>query len=491
MFSITRFSQRIIGPTAVILIAALAVVTSRASSPPLQDRTSVALEAPAAAGPVLNYQGRLADPTTGDPKNGTFTMTFRLYGVATGGTALWTESKSVVVSNGQFSTLLGDTTSLNLTIFDGRDLWLGVQVGGDAEAIPRIQVANAPYALYSGNAAKLGGQLPGAFAVAGHTHLGEVWTHSANSNGLVLEGTVSWSNSLIRVINYSNGPSIWGINHGGGNAVRGEGSGDSLGVYGGAENAVGVAGRSSGHDGVNGVSTAFGRSGVYGYHEGTEQGYGVFGASEYGPGVWGRDAGPNTDDSWAVWADGDMRTTGDLSVELTMSIGGLATFNGGKSGFVVDIAQNDDTEPLLPGDVVSISGVGPPVLGEIPVIKVRRATADTATGVTGVVDGRFTLTVRAVASGTEADALEKTETTVETGPVAPGQYLTVVTLGAYKVIKVDANSGSISPGDLLVASPNPGHAMCSTAPQPGTIIGKSLGSLATGTGVVPVLITLQ
>jgi hypothetical protein len=123
-----------------------------------------------ATGPLLSYQGRLADPTTGNPKNGTFAMTFRLYDLASGGTALWTETKNVVVTNGLFSTLLGDTTALNLAAFDGRDLWLGVQVGSDLEATPRILVAYAPYALYTSNAARLGGQLPGAFAPAAHSH---------------------------------------------------------------------------------------------------------------------------------------------------------------------------------------------------------------------------------------------------------------------------------------------------------------------------------
>lgn len=606
MFSRIRFPQRAIGLVAVILIAvlALAAATIRAGSPSLQDSASVALQAPAAVGPLLSYQGRLVDPTTGNPKSGTFAMTFKLYAAATGGTALWTEGpKNVTATNGQFSTLLGDTTALNLTIFDGRDLWLGVQVGSDSETAPRIQVAYAPYALYAGNAAKLGGQLPSAFAAsthqhsatditsgalsyaqfsaygdlqnetkigagamqvaagdhlhdgryytqgdanslfvndnagevgnpdvpdgalsptkitgtawtsandghtsgldadlldgqqasafaaAGHTHLGQVWTHGTNSNGLVMEGTVSWANSLFRAVNHSNGPSIWGINTGGGNGVRGEGSGDSLGVYGGAENAAGVAGRSSGNDGVAGVSSAAGRSGVYGNHEGT--GYGVGGMSEYGIGVYGKDSGPNPDDSWAVWADGDMRTTGDLNVGLTLYVGGPATFAQGKGGFVVDIAQNDDTVSLMPGDVVSISGAGPAVVGEIPVIKVRRATAATATGVMGVVDGRFTLTARAAASGADGAAQEKVETTVEAVAVDPGQYLTVVTLGAYKAIKVDAVHDPISPGDLLIASPTPGYAMKSAAPQPGTVIGKSLGSLAAGAGVVPVLITLQ
>jgi hypothetical protein len=140
---------------------------------------------------------------------------------------------------------------------------------------------------------------------------------------------------------------------------------------------------------------------------------------------------------------------------------------------------------------VSISGAGPALLGEIPLVKVRRATAATASGVMGVVDARFSLTSRQAISGADAASQAKVETTVEAVPVEPGQYLTVVTLGAYKAIKVDAAGGSISPGDLLVASPNPGYAMRSTEPAPGTVIGKSLGSLTEGTGAIPVLVTLQ
>jgi hypothetical protein len=75
--------------------------------------------------------------------------------------------------------------------------------------------------------------------------------------------------------------------------------------------------------------------------------------------------------------------------------------------------------------------------------------------------------------------------------IASGAYIGVVTLGAFKAIKVDASYGSIVPGDLLVASPTPGHAMRAVQAEPGTIIGKALGTLAAGTGMIPVLITLN
>lgn len=108
---------------------------------------------------VLSYQGRLADPATGAPKaDGSYSMTFRIYDAATGGTILWTEIKDITVSKGLFATLLGDTTALAATIFDGNDRWLGVKVGGDTETTPRMRLAFAPYASYALNAGTLGGQ---------------------------------------------------------------------------------------------------------------------------------------------------------------------------------------------------------------------------------------------------------------------------------------------------------------------------------------------
>lgn len=57
--------------------------------------------------------------------------------------------------------------------------------------------------------------------------------------------------------------------------------------------------------------------------------------------------------------------------------------------------------------------------------------------------------------------------------------------------KVDADYGAIWPGDLLVTSPTPGHAMRTDAPLPGTMLGKALEPLAEGTGTIRVLVMLR
>jgi hypothetical protein len=59
-------------------------------------------------------------------------------------------------------------------------------------------------------------------------------------------------------------------------------------------------------------------------------------------------------------------------------------------------------------------------------------------------------------------------------------------------VKVSAENGTIRPGDLLVASTTPGHAMrAGENPPNGTVIGKALGSLTEGTGVIQMLVMLQ
>lgn len=57
--------------------------------------------------------------------------------------------------------------------------------------------------------------------------------------------------------------------------------------------------------------------------------------------------------------------------------------------------------------------------------------------------------------------------------------------------KVDASSGPIHAGDLLTTSRTPGYAMKATRVETGTILGKAMGTLESGTGTIPVLVTLQ
>ncbi len=57
--------------------------------------------------------------------------------------------------------------------------------------------------------------------------------------------------------------------------------------------------------------------------------------------------------------------------------------------------------------------------------------------------------------------------------------------------KADASAGPIAVGDLLTTSPTPGHAMRASNPAPGTVVGKALEPLASGTGLIKVLVMLR
>ncbi|MBI4515792.1 MAG: hypothetical protein HY699_08250 [Deltaproteobacteria bacterium] len=108
---------------------------------------------------LLNYQGRLTDPS-GTPKNGTFTMQFAVYDAESGGNQLpsgtpWSETQSVTVTDGVFNVLLGSVTALPANLFEGGPSDASgplrfLQVTVDGEALtPRRRIASAAYAVRS------------------------------------------------------------------------------------------------------------------------------------------------------------------------------------------------------------------------------------------------------------------------------------------------------------------------------------------------------
>ena len=94
----------------------------------------------------LGIQGILKKANGNAVDDGTYSLTFRLYDVTSGGTALWTETQiSVELTSGIYTATLGSVTALNIP-FD-KTYYLGVTVGTGAEMSPRIQLTTAPYAL--------------------------------------------------------------------------------------------------------------------------------------------------------------------------------------------------------------------------------------------------------------------------------------------------------------------------------------------------------
>ncbi len=98
---------------------------------------------------TISYQGILTD-TSGVPKpNGEYMLTFRLYNVSSGGTALWQEDRSVQLKKGVFSVLLGEVVAFPNTLDFDQQYWLGVQIAPNQEMSPRTKLTTVPYSFNS------------------------------------------------------------------------------------------------------------------------------------------------------------------------------------------------------------------------------------------------------------------------------------------------------------------------------------------------------
>jgi hypothetical protein len=130
---------------------------------------------------LINYQGELREPATGEPvPDGEYNVTFLIYDLPFGGTSLWQSSHSsingnpVPVQDGLFSVLLGSGTGppLSASLFNGADRWLEIVVEGETLE-PRQRLASVPYSIVSENSRLLDGQEASSFASASHLHSGD------------------------------------------------------------------------------------------------------------------------------------------------------------------------------------------------------------------------------------------------------------------------------------------------------------------------------
>ncbi len=96
---------------------------------------------------LINYQGILTDDT-GTPLDGTYDLTFTIYGDSLTMTTLWTETHTgVAIDEGLFGLLLGSSNPLWKSLFVGTERWLGVTVEPDPELSPRMRMTSVPWAF--------------------------------------------------------------------------------------------------------------------------------------------------------------------------------------------------------------------------------------------------------------------------------------------------------------------------------------------------------
>ncbi len=128
----------------------------------------------ASAPKLINFQGILRTPADTVVSDGSYSVTFTIYEVPAGGTALWTETQSVTTTDGLFAVLLGTSNPVPDSVFKGSDRWLGIAVFPDGEMPARQQLVSVGYAYRVNSVdSASGGTITSKVSIGpGHTNTG-------------------------------------------------------------------------------------------------------------------------------------------------------------------------------------------------------------------------------------------------------------------------------------------------------------------------------
>jgi len=120
----------------------------------------------------INFSGTLID-VAGEPREGNFDMTFRVFSVPVEGTPLYQQTVSnVTVRRGQFSVLLGPFSD-NIFAQGSGDRFVEVQVAKDTPMLPRQLLTSVPYTHRTASIdGARGGSVLGNVSVSGNVGIG-------------------------------------------------------------------------------------------------------------------------------------------------------------------------------------------------------------------------------------------------------------------------------------------------------------------------------
>jgi hypothetical protein len=451
---------------------------------------------------AIPYQGQLSDG--GNPATGQYDFEFKLFDATTAGSQIGsTNSKeNVQVSSGSFAVELDFGGSAFTGA--GRFLEIGVRAGNSTGAFttltPRRPLLAVPYALYSPSGAKpaygTAANAPNDAAyVASNGNVGIGTTNPQTKlhiDGSMTTSGISLAGPNVAFLSSTRGDGGRAIMHDNGDVLRinynGElGGGTSIGtgvaVYGplrvaGSDftflpNGNGAGGRALVHDANNvlrinyngelGGGTSIGTGlAVYGpiHLTGPDLVFLPFGTNGDGGQALGHDANDTLAVNYGGGFSGGVRVDSKLAAKTIQITGGA------------DIAEPfamSDSSKIEPGMVVAIDPDHP---GQL-----RLAQSAYDRMVAGVVSG---------AGGVNSGLIMQQE-----GTAAAGEHPVALTGRVY--VWVDADKTPVNPGDLLTTSATPGHAMKVTDHNKaqGAILGKAMGTLEQGKGLVLMLVSLQ
>ena len=187
-----RFATRNFLRGGVLLFGVVAFACSNAFSWVVQTPTAFAASG---INRQIPFQGRVVNLNGTTVVSGSYSFTFSLYTVATGGAPIWTETKNLTVTNSIFGTNLGSSNPITSAVdFNQDGVYLGINFNGDGEMTPRIQIGAVAQAI---NAEKVSGltvtNTTGTLTIPNSATIsfGASFTTSADPLSLVTTGATS------------------------------------------------------------------------------------------------------------------------------------------------------------------------------------------------------------------------------------------------------------------------------------------------------------
>lgn len=478
---------------------------------------------------TISYQGIMSDATGKVVPDGNYSIAFKLYTVATSGTALWTETQTIAVARGMVNAIIGNTTPLGLP-FD-QQYWLGVTVSTGSELMPRLMLTSVAYGLRADDANRIFGYpvnptpTPNALIpldASGKFPSSVVWggvsgDYLRKSSPDTSRSTSTSPMLLVSNLGMGEGISARSI-RGSGLGARSDstdgitawtGSAANAGVFGSSSEGRGLVGRSDNNDGVVGWTGANNRSGVFGH---STDGIGVTGLSQNGNGVVGQ-TNPSTSGAYSGVLGTSTNGTGVRGYSQNYNAiqatshsnqhaalaagnegGGPAIYaQGGTQGVACIFRGNVQIQSLSTQATILEFGEGLDYAERFDVSDNAQAVPGTVLVIDPENPGKLRVSMSAydqkvvgiVAGGKGLGS------GVRLGSSA---YDKDVALAGRVYCNVDATYGAVDPGALLTTSPTAGFAMVAHdyAKASGAILGKAMESLPAGQkGQILVLVTLQ
>lgn len=417
-----------------------------------------------ALGTAFTYQGRLMN--NGAPANGTFDLTFRLYGVSTAGLPLASivQVNDIVVTDGLVTT----TVDFGATAYVGQARWLevgvrpGASIGAFTLLAPRQPINPTPFSVSSStpwaiNGTAINSTNTGNVGIGTASPLAKLTVHGTVENTTLADGVVRINTAVDGTFGFGHTITMDGDEINGWNTLNlnPDAANNILMVGGGGRVGIGSTAPATRLH-VEGGSDA----------EPTSGGFLTLGS---------------TNSSNLVFDNNEImaRTNG---VPSTLYL----NFDGG----TVDISGADVTKvKVLEVVGADLAERFPFTDGERPEPGTVVMIDETNAGHLCTARGAYTRKVAGVISGANNLPAGSIMGNLPGHADAPA-----LALSGRVWVRCDASATAIEVGDLLTTSDTPGHAMTATdvARSHGAVIGKAMTALPRGkSGLVLVLVNLH